>query len=646
MESFNFYYENPELLGAELESRRVSGGSNVLVQAFTGIVDRDHTLGLINAFRRLLPGASLVGATTAGEIQNGTVSDQRTVISIALFRDARVRSWLSPRAGRSMRAVGQELATALLPDESGAGRRIMIVFADGTDLMEFGAQDLLSGIQALRPDVAVAGGLAANATGFDYNFGRSADLGTTYVFTERGLAVRGAAGASIVGRSLMIHRDINLGWKTIGKKMRITKVVERGAVSRVYQIDGLAALEVYRKYFGEQVAQGLPAAAINFPFIVDRDDLEIAAMPVQIFEDGSILYSANLREGERVQFGFGEPGLVLNESMRIARSIAAYPNPIEAIFVYSCATRRRQLAHVAASELRPFHNIAPLAGFLTGGEFYRFRDQNRVLAQTMTILSLSEASAQSDHLRADVPEAAESKAIDSMLAIQTLVQRMTEELEEEQKRSESLLLNILPGSIAQRLKSGDTTIADRFEDASVLFADIVGFTELAARHSPEEVVSILNEIFSSFDVLVEKHGLEKIKTIGDAYMAAGGIPDPVDDHAARCARMALDMLHVIDGFRKSGMAFLSIRIGLHCGPIVAGVLGSKKFAYDLWGDTVNTASRMESSGQPGRIQASESIREALADTFEFQARGEIEIKGKGVLRTHFLIGERASRPAA
>lgn len=644
METINFYYENPEQLKTELESRKISGGANVLVQVFTGVINQQHTIELIKALRSCLPGTPVLGATSGGELMGDHVSDRRTVISVSRFRNAHIRSSLKPQGDGSMYDVGQDLAQELLPDPGQTGEKVFIVFTDGTSFAEFGSQKCLNGIHERRPDVPVAGGAACNAEAFDQNFGVSTDLGVTWVFTERGLTTRGAAGASIISPGLRIHRDVNLGWKTIGKKMSITEVEPQGMVSVVKSIDGLPPLDVYRKYFGDRVADGLPLSAINFPFIVKRDGMELAASPVRVFDDGSIVYTAVLQPGEKIQFGFGEPGLVLNESVRIARTIADYPHPVEGLFVYSCATRRKQLDHIAASELAPFRNIAPLSGFLTGGEFFHTDKANMLIGQTMTILSLSEAPLDENehHTKVEL-DVERSKSIDSMLAIQTLVQRMTEELEEEQRRSENLLLNVLPGSIAERLKAGDTTIAERFDSASVIFADIVGFTELSSKYPPEEVVRVLNDIFSAFDVLVEKHGLEKIKTIGDAYMVAGGIPVAADDHAVRCARMGLDMLDTIDRFRTDGLEFLNIRVGLHTGPIVAGVLGSKKFAYDLWGDTVNTASRMESSGSSGRLQVTEAVHELLQShsDFAFEERGEIEVKGKGKMRTFFLDSAQA-----
>ncbi len=221
----------------------------------------------------------------------------------------------------------------------------------------------------------------------------------------------------------------------------------------------------------------------------------------------------------------------------------------------------------------------------------------------------------------------------------TLLDFYIRELETEKARSERLLLNILPAPIADRLKQEQGAIADAVPRASVLFSDIVGFTKLAGRVSPAELVDILNSIFSRFDALADKHGVEKIKTIGDAYMAVAGLPEPNADPAAASAAMALDMRDAMADLRRELDADIRVRIGIHSGPVVAGVIGARKFAYDLWGDTVNTASRMESHGVAGAVQASEATRELLGDRFAFEARGEIEVKGKGPMHT-FLV-ERA-----
>ncbi|MEG5000520.1 adenylate/guanylate cyclase domain-containing protein [Microcoleus sp. B4-D4] len=220
---------------------------------------------------------------------------------------------------------------------------------------------------------------------------------------------------------------------------------------------------------------------------------------------------------------------------------------------------------------------------------------------------------------------------------------MESALRKEQKKTESLLLNILPEPIANRLRHEPGLIADKFEKATILFADLVNFTQISTTMPATQLVYLLNEIFSTFDKLTDKHGLEKIKTIGDAYMVAGGIPIERPDNAEAIAEMAMDMLVVIQELNVKLEANFAIRIGINSGPVVAGVIGTKKFIYDLWGNAVNTASRMESHGIPGRIQVSHYTYNLLHDKYEFEDRGEIEIKGKGKMQTYFLTGRKASR---
>jgi guanylate cyclase len=215
-------------------------------------------------------------------------------------------------------------------------------------------------------------------------------------------------------------------------------------------------------------------------------------------------------------------------------------------------------------------------------------------------------------------------------------------LREEQDRSDSLLLNVLPKEIALILKNEDRTIADYFDSASVLFADIVGSTPLFATMDPEEIVDWLNEIFSMFDRLVEKHRLEKIRTIGDNYMVAAGVPQPRSDHANAIARLALDMLRGLEDVPPRNGNKVNFRIGINSGPMVAGVIGKTKFHYDLWGDTVNTASRMESHGEPGRIHITDETYQLLKEQFFCERMGSAPIKGKGEMATWYVIGEKES----
>ena len=209
---------------------------------------------------------------------------------------------------------------------------------------------------------------------------------------------------------------------------------------------------------------------------------------------------------------------------------------------------------------------------------------------------------------------------------------MIDQLHRENQR---LLLNVLPASIAEKLKQQVGIIAERFEDVSVLFADIVGFTPLSARLSPTELVELLNRVFSGFDELADRHGVEKIKTIGDGYMAAGGLVTPNPDHLASMASMALAMQENIRRM-NGGSGGLSLRIGFHVGSAIAGVIGIRKFIYDVWGDTVNAASRLESHGAPGRVHVSDTVFQRLRGSFVFEPRGTIELKGRGPMSTYFL----------
>jgi class 3 adenylate cyclase len=224
------------------------------------------------------------------------------------------------------------------------------------------------------------------------------------------------------------------------------------------------------------------------------------------------------------------------------------------------------------------------------------------------------------------------------------VKERTLQLGAERERTEKLLLNILPQPIVERLKLSTEKIAENFQDVTVLFADIVQFTELSTQFTSNELVNLLNHIFSAFDRLAEKHGLEKIKTIGDAYLVVGGLPEEREDHASAIAEMALDMQDTVKQLSKDLGKKIQIRIGIHSGPVTAGVIGKKKFIYDLWGDTVNTASRMESCGLAGDIQVSEETYTRLKDIYEFEERGIIDVKGKGKMRT-FLLRGRLAEPS-
>jgi adenylate cyclase len=218
-------------------------------------------------------------------------------------------------------------------------------------------------------------------------------------------------------------------------------------------------------------------------------------------------------------------------------------------------------------------------------------------------------------------------------------------LEQEYARSEALLANILPATIAERLKDRPrSVIADKYDDASILFADIAGYTERASDTSPEELVAFLDDLYTSLDALVTRHGLEKVKTSGDAYMVVSGVPQPRPDHLEALADLALDIADAVAGLTDSRGRVVPLRIGMASGPVVAGVVGSQRFFYDVWGDAVNVASRMESTVAVGRIQVPQPVYQRLRDQFVFEERGDVEVKGKGVMHTWYLVGRNGGQP--
>jgi len=244
-------------------------------------------------------------------------------------------------------------------------------------------------------------------------------------------------------------------------------------------------------------------------------------------------------------------------------------------------------------------------------------------------------------LRARVKTSVERKQLrDQEVMRMRQLKRQHEALAQEQEKTEQLLLNILPYKIAQRLKAGEEHIADAHANVSVLFADMVGFTAMSRTMTPSALVEVLGDLFSRFDLITEKHGLEKIKTIGDCYMLAGGVPEPRDDHAQAVVDAAMEMCTALEQMHERTGGALRMRIGVHSGPIVAGVIGIRKFTYDLWGDTVNVASRMESTGQPGRVHVSSHTAKFIENEFNLESRGAIEVKSLGMVETYFVNGSK------
>ena len=357
--------------------------------------------------------------------------------------------------------------------------------------------------------------------------------------------------------------------------------------------------------------------------------------------------------------------------------VLAEANAIVIVFDFvALALNRRGLRTLAkASVLVPTHGLIVVAGIDAGLDagfhyyffllvtfsYLLFGHRERLLRAAFVALSIAcaivvghEAPLGSVHPELSPMVVRDVGVASGVLVILTLVLvveifasdtvRAEERLAEEHGRSERLLLNILPAPISARLKANEEAIADGFADVTVLFADLVGFTELSQELTPRALVAMLNRVFSSFDDLAEELGMEKIKTIGDCYMVVAGLPEPRPDHVEVTARMALGIRSALDRVNKEAGFGLRLRIGIHTGPVIAGVIGKRKFIYDVWGDTVNTASRMESSGSPDEIQVTQAVHDRLVGSFSFTSRGRIKAKGLGEMETYFLTGEISAPP--
>ena len=400
-----------------------------------------------------------------------------------------------------------------------------------------------------------------------------------------------------------------------------------------------------------------------------RESFELTTRPITRFtislsaavfllygvHDYFVLPAARVHEAWAIRYGLSVPMFAAILPLMWTRFFARVQRPALLFFGLMFNTIVLSIGAIAGGEVSALQtSYAPL--FVVLGPFIaRFNVAYEVAFALLTVALYNVISSRLGHdsvvVRASINMAIVSMGFLGVLVARQLeaqareafIQRRTiaaqlEALDAEKAKSDALLLNVLPAAIAERLKSENRPIADGFQDVSVLFADIVGFTRLSARLSPSELVGRLNDIFSVFDDLLDKFHLEKIKTIGDAYMVVGGL-NGGKDHALALAELALDMLDRVRELSAQYGEDFGVRIGINTGPVVGGVIGKKKFIYDVWGDTVNVASRMESTGTPGAVQVSNETYRRISNMYVFEDRGEIEVKGKGMMRT-WLIKSR------
>jgi c-di-GMP phosphodiesterase len=364
MITLNTYYTSDELLSEFIENHALHDSLRLLIQIFTSKNDLKFISRLTRFFSIHFPLATLIGATTDGEIKNGYVSSSKTVISFSVFESVTLRSYISDTFD-SYHQAGRDLGTAVIQEDTKA----IIAFIDG---LRGNGETFLRGIHTVHPNITVSGGLA----------GDNATFTKTYVFTKESIFKEGVVGVSLNSSSLNVFTDYSFNWLPIGKTLTVTHAQD----NRVYTIDGKSAVETYNYYLGQEIGGQLPYIGIEFPLILERDGLVIARATIAQENDGSLIFAGNLKNGDKVRFGYGDADVILSETQKHLDRFRDIP--VESIFIYSCMARRRFIPKEIEQETLVYNKIAPTAGFFTYGEFFT----HELLNQSMTILALSESS--------------------------------------------------------------------------------------------------------------------------------------------------------------------------------------------------------------------------------------------------------------
>ncbi len=573
--------------------------------------------------------------------------DQLSVLLLELPENSfRLQVFRSGNPASAGKTIGQEIAAAAaLAFKKPA--LLLLIAGGGLDPRP---EELLRDVRAALPQAPVYGGMASS-------YGRFA---RPPVFDEQGIPLESAAVALILDSAQMHVSGLAVsGWRELGT----AKTITRATGNKVYSIEGIPAVEFYRRYFGLLAAADaqnnldpeLRAASEYLLLLRRADGTEVLRAALRFDPvEGAVYYGGEIPEGAQARFCSPNVESTMAEAISEMQSFRERHTAAraDAVLLFNCAIRARAYGPLVEREIERIYDLwhAPVVGFHSWGEIGDTPgmqcDFHNTVISTVTFSWIGntgaatpaqqpqepkEASVTSQPDAAESPEQvlAELAQLRREKRILSNFLRMTAgDLEAQTRRADELLQNMLPVEIAGRLKSGQHRIADQVPQASVLFADLSGFTSWAASTPAERIVDVLDELFSLFDESASSAGVEKIKTIGDAYMAAAGVPAAADDHAARCVRLARAMFSDLARVNKSRGLALQMRIGIHTGPVVAGVIGRRKYTYDLWGDTVNTAQRLESAAAPGSILASEQTYALLTDTSGFVYRGAVPLKGR------------------
>lgn len=553
----------------------------------------------------------------------------------------------------------RELGRSIARFAADSFRNPVLLLLVGGGGLSIHSEELLRGILEERPGTAVFGGLSSSLGAFD----------RPPIFSVTRIIPAGVSVLALDGEQIDVRGVAVSGWREVGAAKRIT----RSEGNKVYEIEGEAATDFYERYFALRGDSSETRrnnfdpdllAASEYPLLLRREDgSEVIRAALQLDPvEKAVSYGGDIPQGSLVRFC--SPNVVETIQHTIdemqgfrdeQRNLKA-----DAVLLFNCAVRSRAYGPYLNHELKLIHELwqAPLAGFNSWGEIgqtpgmacdfhntvistvvLRRKDQQQAwsaphrftAAQMQSLVEEEIGARSSESLAAEVEQLRREKRI-----LSHFLRLTSNDLELERQKGEALLRNILPESIAERLKRGEAVIADQVSEASILFADLVGFTTLSAQMSADQLVRVLNELFSRFDEASADLGVEKIKTIGDAYMAVAGLPEAAIDHADRCVRLARAMFAALADVNRQFALQLQLRVGVNSGAVVAGVIGKRKFSYDLWGDAVNLAQRMESHGEAGAIQVSASTYAALQDKDGFVERGPVELKGVGPVRAYLL----------
>ncbi|MDY0403204.1 FIST N-terminal domain-containing protein [Sulfurovum sp.] len=416
MKTVNLIYTDNVQLGTFIHAHGLTHQEHILIQVFTGIIDKQFITALIENLLSLLPQSRIIGATSDGIIDNHRILQLDTLISFSVFNTTVPETYISENPADSYR-LGQSLAHQFPSDQK---IKAAICLTDG---LHTNGEEFLNGLSSINREVIIAGGLA----------GDNGQFKQTYVFCDKGITSRGAVSAILYGEDLIVSNYNSFGWQKIGKTLTITKCNK----NRVYTIDGMNATEVYAKYLGDEIRDKLPSTGVEFPLIIQRDGIDTARAVVKKHSDGSLSFAGNLKEGEKVHFGYGNTEHILFHREQVISKTQMLP--AESIFIYSCMARRRLLGEHLKSELNLSLNTVNVNGFFTYGEFFHSCSQAGLLNQSLTLLILSESPGIRTYPSKDTPQVKYNDSVQTVNALSHLIAQTTEELTELNQRQESII---------------------------------------------------------------------------------------------------------------------------------------------------------------------------------------------------------------